>query len=68
MDNPFADLMQYACDQACAKYFAGEMSFDEALDYADDLCNQLADTDEFKQKLDNYFNNFTDITNIGDKK
>lgn len=67
MNNPFKDLILYACDKAVAEYIAGNMSFDDAVDYGDSLCNQLADTDEFKQMVENYFNNFADVRNIGDK-
>ena len=66
MENPFKILIHYACDKAVAEYLAGNMSMDEAVDYADSLCNQLADTDEFKVMLEDYLNHFVDVKNIGD--
>ena len=66
MDNPFKQLILYACDKATAEYLAGNMSFDEATDYADKLCNELVDTDEFRKMIEDYFNNFIDVKNIGD--
>ena len=66
MENPFKQLMLYACDKATAEYLAGNMSLDEATDYADKLCNELVDTDECQQMLEDYFNNFIDVKNIGD--
>ena len=66
MNNPYEDLILYACNKAVAEWITGNMSFDEAIDYANSLCDQLADTDEFQVMLQNYINNFVDVKNIGD--
>ena len=65
MDNPYAELIKWGGNLAANKLVNGEMTFAEAVDYACNLINDLGNTPEFEKVLENYYNDFIDIKDIG---
>ena len=66
MNNPYADLISYSCQKAIIEWVSGHLSFDEAIEYANELCDKLSNTDEFETAVKHYFNNMIDIKEIGE--
>lgn len=65
MDNPYVELTKWGGNLAANKLINGEMTFTEAVDYAWNLINALSITPEFEKVLENYYNNFIDVKDIG---
>ena len=65
MDNPYVELTKWGGNLAANKLINGEMTFTEAVDYAWNLINALSITPEFEKVLENYYNDFIDVKNIG---
>ena len=65
MDNPYVELTKWGGNRAANKLINGEMTFTEAVDYAWNLINALSITPEFEKVLENYYNDFIDVKDIG---
>ena len=65
MDNPYVELIKWGGNLAANKLINGEMTFTEAVDYAQNLINDLGNTPEFEKVLENYYNDFIDVKDIG---
>ena len=65
MDNPYVELIKWGGNLAANKLINGEMTFTEAVDYAWNLINALSITPEFEKVLENYYNDFIDVKDIG---
>ena len=65
MDNPYVELTKWGGNLAANKLINGEMTFTEAVDYAWNLINALSITPEFEKVLENYYNDFIDVKDIG---
>ena len=65
MDNPYVELTKWGGNLAANKLINGEMTFTEAVDYAWNLINALSITPEFEKVLENYYNAFIDVKDIG---
>ena len=65
MGNPYVELIKWGGNLAANKLINGEMTFTEAVDYAWNLINALSITPEFEKVLENYYNDFIDVKNIG---
>lgn len=65
MDNPYVELIKWGGNLAANKLINGEMTFTEAVDYACNLINDLGNTPEFEKVLENYYNDFIDVKDIG---
>lgn len=65
MDNPYIELTKWGGNLAANKLINGEMTFTEAVDYAWNLINALSITPEFEKVLENYYNDFIDVKDIG---
>lgn len=65
MDNPYVELTKWGGNLAANKVINGEMTFTEAVDYAWNLINALSITPEFEKVLENYYNDFIDVKDIG---
>jgi hypothetical protein len=52
----------YRClDTALAAYFSGTMTKEEAIDYGVKLIDDYAESEAFKEVLDDYYDSFVDI-------
>ena len=65
MDNPYVELTKWGGNLAANKLINGEMTFTEAVDYVWNLINALSITPEFEKVLENYYNDFIDVKDIG---
>ena len=65
MDNPYVELTKWGGNLVANKLINGEMTFTEAVDYAWNLINALSITPEFEKVLENYYNDFIDVKDIG---
>ena len=65
MGNPYVELIKWGGNLAANKLINGEMTFTEAVDYAWNLINALSITPEFEKVLENYYNDFIDVKDIG---
>ena len=65
MDNPYVELIKWGGNLAANKLINGEMTFTEAVDYVWNLINALSITPEFEKVLENYYNDFIDVKDIG---
>ena len=65
MNNPYVELTKWGGNLAANKLVNGEMTFTEAVDYAWNLINALSITPEFEKVLENYYNDFIDVKDIG---
>ena len=65
MNNPYVELTKWGGNLAANKLINGEMTFTEAVDYAWNLINALSITPEFEKVLENYYNDFIDVKDIG---
>lgn len=65
MDNPYVELIKWGGNLAANKLINGEMTFTEAVDYAWNLISALSITPEFEKVLENYYNDFIDVKDIG---
>ena len=65
MDNPYVELTKWGGNLAANKLINGEMTFTEAVDYAWNLINALSITPEFEKVLENYYNDFIDVKDVG---
>ena len=63
--NPFAALVLYCVDIATAEYISGRMSLNEAINYCQELTDKYSETEEFNKIVDEYFDKFVDIKDIG---
>lgn len=61
VEHPCHKMIIRACAEGAMKHWLGQMSFDEALDYAVNRCEQLMDTDGLKQELRDYLSNFVSV-------
>lgn len=68
MYDPYKEALLYCIDQAAAKYFSGNMSFDEAVNFAEKNMEDLINTEEFKKEVNKYFDNFVDIKSLSNEK
>lgn len=59
--NPFVEAVARCLDAALAEYFSGTMTKEEAIDYGVELIDDYAESEAFKEVLDDYYNSFVDI-------
>jgi hypothetical protein len=59
--NPFVEAVYRCLDTALAAYFSGTMTKEEAIDYGVKLIDDYAESEAFKEVLDDYYDSFVDI-------
>ena len=59
--SPFVEAVARCLDAALAEYFSGTMTKEEAIDYGVKLIDDYAESEAFKEVLDDYYDSFVDI-------
>lgn len=59
--SPFVEAVVRCLDVALAEYFSGTMTKEEAIDYGVKLIDDYAESEAFKEVLDDYYDSFVDI-------
>ena len=59
--SPFVEAVYRCLDTALAAYFSGTMTKEEAIDYGVKLMDDYAESEAFKEVLDDYYDSFVDI-------
>lgn len=62
--SPFVEAVARCLDTALAEYFSGTMTKEEAIDYGVKLMDDYAESEAFKEVLDDYYDSFVDIKNL----
>ena len=62
--NPFELLIVHCLDMALTEFFSGRMSMEEAIDYGVKLTDKYAETEEFSNIVEEYFEQFADVKEV----
>lgn len=64
--TPWEELVEYCFYEGVYKLVSGEIPLDSIPDFIDHKIEEFMDTNEFKQMVDEYFNNFIDTRDVLD--
>jgi hypothetical protein len=69
MNDPYKLLVLHCVDTAAAEYISGRMNMQEAVEYGMQMVDKYAETEEFNNAVEEYYNKFVDIKDLelGDK-
>jgi hypothetical protein len=69
MNDPYKLLVLHCVDIAAAEYISGRMNMQEAVEYGMQMVDKYAETEEFNNAVEEYYNKFVDIKDLelGDK-
>lgn len=62
--NPFELLIIYCLDMALTEFFSGRMSMEGAIDFGVKIADEYAETEEFSNIMEEYFEQFADVKEI----
>ena len=68
MVNPISKKLFEVIDNYAASYFAGECSYEDAIDLAYGELIEYTESEAYKQALQEYFDKFVDVKTIGEEE